>query len=94
MAKVKADHTICIEPLSCDPVDALMILMKPVIAQLINDKEHNKNAAGQPGHKAGDVDQTVALVFSEITKSDFQVVLEHACPLLLPGKYDSLKRKS
>jgi hypothetical protein len=46
MPEVEADHTVLVEPFSSDSVNTIVIFVKLVIAQFVEDKEHDQNAAG------------------------------------------------
>jgi len=65
------DHTICVEPFSGDPVNAVVIFVEFIIAQLIEHKEQDQDAAGHPDGQTCHIDQAVANVFFDIPIGNF-----------------------
>jgi hypothetical protein len=64
------------------PVNAIGFFVKPVIAELVEDKQKNQDAASDSYGQSEDVDEIETFVPAEVSKQDFQIVLEHI--LFLP----------
>ena len=66
-----------VRPVGGDPVDPVGVPVEAVVAELVDDVEHDENAGRDADGQAHDVDESVALMPGQVPQGDLQVVLEH-----------------
>jgi hypothetical protein len=74
---MKVDDTICVEPFSSYPVNAVVVLIEFVIAQFVENEEQDEDTAGHTDGQAGHVNKAVTSMFDYIPESYFKIVLKH-----------------
>ena len=57
-----------------DPIDPVGVFGEPVVAVFVADEEKNQQACRQPNSQAGDVDERVAFVPTDVAEGDDNVV--------------------
>jgi hypothetical protein len=59
------------------PVEPVKIFLKMVITELVADKKHDQEAAGQADSQTQDIDEANRFAFTEVANGDEQVVFDH-----------------
>ena len=69
-------------PIDPDPVYAVRLLMEPVVAELVDDVEHDENTACQTDRQSQYIDKGISRMPGKIAECDLDDVSEHVAELL------------
>ena len=58
-------------------VEPVKLILKMVITELVADKKHDQEAAGQADGQPKDIDEAKRFAFTEVANGDEQVVFDH-----------------